>query len=185
MQSAQAIPSMKKLEKLLADDSENAGFGLVAAVDKVLEELQGAGLAWKQRIRPCQVGVDPSNRDGVGVNVEDVHALGADILYWGWSWSQVASAVCVEEAPGSHAIADFNKDLARGCDALPGDGFDQIRFGSLACSHTNMFLRCLRAGVASSDGALADGGCLSLVKVERRDAEFGRAAREGLEWMVL
>ena len=55
-------------------------------------------MAWKQRIRPCQVGVDPSNRDGVGVNVEDVHGLGADILFWGWSWSQVASAVCVEEA---------------------------------------------------------------------------------------
>ena len=121
----------------MQDDPEKGGLGLVAAVDRVLEELQANGMAWRMRIRPCQVGVDPSNRDGVGVNVEDVHSLGADILYWGWSWSQVASAVCVEEAPGSHAIANFNRDLAAGCDALPGDGLDQVRFGSLACSHTN------------------------------------------------
>ena len=169
----------------MQDDSERAWGGLVAAVDQVLEELVENGMAWKQRIRPCQVGVDPSNRDGVGVNVEDVHALGADILYWGWSWSQVASAVCVEEAPGSHAIADFNRDLAAGCDALPGKGLDQIRYGSLACSHTNMFLRCLAEGVKSSDAEISEGGRLCLDKVERRDAEFGKAARQGLEWLVL
>ena len=93
--------------------------------------------------------------------------------------------MCVEEAPGSQAIADFNKELAAGCDALPSTGLDQIRFGSLACSHTNMFLKCLAAGVASSDADLAVGGCLRLDKVERRDAEFGKAAREGLEWLVL
>ena len=124
MAAEQPSPAMQKLERLLQDDSEKAGLGLVACVDKVLEELQATGMAWKQRIRPCQVGVDPSNRDGVGVNVEDVHALGSDILYLGWSWSQVASAVCVEEAPGSHAIANFNKDLAAGCDFLPGTGLD-------------------------------------------------------------
>ena len=59
------------------------GKKLVSTMDEVMKLLEYLGLAWSQRIRPQQVGVEPSNRDGVGVNAEDVHSLGADIFVMG------------------------------------------------------------------------------------------------------
>ena len=70
-------PSMRKVEELMQDDPEKVGLGLVAAVDRVLEELQKNGMAWRMRIRPCQVGVDPSNRDGVGARSQRPTCVGA------------------------------------------------------------------------------------------------------------
>ena len=178
--------AMEKIQMMLDQVDKKDGKKLVSTMDQVMQLLEYQGLAWSQRIRPQQVGVEPSNRDGVGVNAEDVHSLGADIFAMGWSWSQVASAVCVEEAPGASTIADFNRRLSSSCDILPSDGFDQIRFDSVACSHTNMFLKCLSSGVKSNcEGELTESGCLSLEKVGRTDPEFARAAREGLEWKVL
>ena len=142
--------AMEKIQMMLDQVDKKDGKQLVSKMDEVMKLLEHLGLAWSQRIRPQQVGVEPSNRDGVGVNAEDVHSLGADIFVMGWSWSQVASAVCVEEAPGASTIADFNRRLSSSCDILPSDGFDQIRFGSVACSHTNMFLKCLSSGVKSN-----------------------------------
>ena len=177
---------MEKIQMMLDQVNKKDGKNLVSTMDKVMQLLEHLGLVWTQRIRPQQVGVEPSNRDGVGVSAEGVHSLGADIFVLGWSWSQVASAVCVEEAPGASTISNFNRKLSAGSDILPSDGFDQIRFGSVACSHTNMFLRCLSSGVKSlCDEELTEGGCLSLEKVGRHDPEFARAAREGLEWKVL
>ena len=180
-----SLPGASKITQLLNGVDQKDGVGLVAVVDQVLAELESQGMVWTQRIRPQQVGVHPCNRDGLGVNAEDVHSLGADILSWGFSWQQTAGAVCIEEAPGSHEIAEFTKCLSAGCDALPDKGFDQVRFGSVACSHTNMFLKCLAAGVVSSDKDLSEDGYLCLDKVARRDPDFARAAREGLEWKVL
>ena len=174
-----------RINSLLEDVDQNEGLGLVAVIDQVLKLLEESGQMWTQQIRPQQVAPDPENRDGVGVNAEDVHGLGADILAMGFSWIQVSTAVCIEESPGAQTICDFNKELASGSDNLPNTGLDQIRFGSIACSHTNMFLRCLTAGVASTDKDLSEGGHLSLEKVSRRDLEFARAAREGLCWSVL
>ena len=165
------------------DGSE--GLGLVSGVDKVLTELEGMGYAWTVRIRPGQVGPHPTNRDGVGVNAEDVHSLGADILGMGWSWQQVTGAVCIEESPGSTEIKDFNAKLSSGLDTLPSNELDHVRFGSLACSHTNMFLRCVAAGAVSTNVALSEAGHLSLEKIARRDPDFARAIRDGLEWKVL
>ena len=177
---ASALSGDAKIKQLLHNVDQQQGLGLVAIVEQILDELQGMGLAWESRIRPSQVGVDPSNRDGVGVNAADVHSLGADILAMGFSWKQVASAVCIEEAPGATDICDFNKMLSHGCDSLPNSGLDHVRFGSVACSHTNMFLRCVAAGVESSHEELCEGGRLCLEKIARRDPEFGRAVREGV-----
>lgn len=182
---AMALSGAPKINQLLRDVDQKEGLGLVAVVDQVLTELESMGDAWSAQIRPCQVGVDPSNRDGQGVNAEDVHSLGADILSMGFSWNQVASAVCIEETPGTTSIRDFNKTLSSGCDILPQDVLEQVRYGSLACSHTNMFLRCLAEGVNSSHEELSEGGRLSLEKVRRRDPDFARAVHAGLEWKVL
>ena len=181
------MAGIEKINKMLADVEKQHGCGLVQTMDVVLAELESLHLAWVQRIRPMPVGVDPSNRDGLGVNAEDVHTLGSAIISLGWSWQQVGSAVCIEEAPDSSLIVDFNKSLGHGCDLLPnGSALESIRYGSVACSHTNMFLRCLASAcVSPGKSEAAEDGRLSLDLVGRRDAELARAAKDGLEWKVL
>ena len=177
--------SASKIEQLLSDVERNSGLGIVGAIDKVMAELEATGMAWPARIRPCQVGVDPSNRDGVGVNTEDVHSLGASILAMGWSDKQTSDAVCIQEEPGKTRIADFDKSLVGGNDTLPQHGFDPVMYGSVACSHTNMFLRCLVKGVECSDEDLSERGHMSIDKIGRRDEPMAKAARQGLGWKVL
>ena len=80
-----SLPGASKITQLLNGVDQKDGVGLVAVVDQVLAELESQGMAWTQRIRPQQVGVHPCNRDGLGVNAEDVHSLGADILFHSWS----------------------------------------------------------------------------------------------------
>ena len=151
---------------------------------QALALLEKQEWAWCCRLRPRQVGVDPSNRDGYGVNYEDVHGLGRDIANIGWSWEETSKAVCIEEAPTSLMIQEFNMALAQ-TDRLAPVQPDSIRFGSVACSHTNMFLRCMAAGVPSDDDVLADDGRLSLSKLKHRDAAFADAVDNGLHWLVL
>ena len=151
---------------------------------QALALLEKQEWAWRCRLRPRQVGVDPSNRDGYGVNYEDVHGLGRDIANIGWSWEETSKAVCIEEAPTSLMIQEFNMALAQ-TDRLAPVQPDSIRFGSVACSHTNMVLRCMAAGVPSDDDVLADDGRLSLSKLKHRDAAFADAVENGLHWLVL
>lgn len=151
---------------------------------QALALLEKQEWAWRCRLRPRQVGVDPTNRDGYGVNYEDVHGLGRDIANIGWSWDETSKAVCIEEAPTSLLIQEFNVALAQ-TDRLAPVQPDSIRFGSVSCSHTNMFLRCMAAGVASDDEVLSDDGRLSLAKLKHRDAAFADAVENGLHWLVL
>ena len=183
--AAPALSGLGLVESLVASVQGQEGLGLVGCVDQIIAELESMGWAHTQRLLPRQVGVHPLNRDGMGVNTDDVHGLGRDILAMGWSWLQVASAVCIEEEPGSEAIVKFNEELVAGCDNLAPVDADMLRYGSLSCGHTNMFLRCLWAGVESRDEALAESGHLSVDKLARRDAQYARAVREGIEWKVL
>ena len=96
-----------------------------------------------------------------------------------------AQALAVEEAPDSKAIQVFNEELASKNDMLAPVVADSIRYGSLACSHTNQFLRCVLASVPSDDDILSEGGRLSLAKLRERGAEFASACENGLKWTVL
>ena len=160
---------------------------MVSTVDKIIELLQAMGWAWRTQIHPSQVGVDPDNRDGVGIVAEDVHHLGADILRLGFSWREAANAVCIEDDPASDELKVFNRKLCIGSDLLPDKDLGLQIYGSLACSHTNMFLRCLLHGSRTVGGCAASGddGRLSLEKVVRKDSAFAEAARKGLVWTVL
>ena len=131
------------------------------------------------------MGVDPANRDGTGVSAENVHALGSDIAFMGWSWGEVRQPVCIEEAPDSTFIRDFNVDLVSGSPLLPPVVPDSIRYGSLSHSHTHMYLRCVEAGVSSDQSNLTVDGRLSLVMLEAKDKEFANAVHNGLKWTVL
>ena len=120
-------------------------------------------------------------RDGLGVSAEDVHSLGSDIFDMGFSWRETVSATCVEEAPGKQDIATFDERVVADNERLPAHQPHAIPYGSLACSHTNMFLRCLLASAESTVDSMFEDGRLSLEEVARRDSAFAQAERDGLE----
>ena len=158
---------------------------MVQIVDKVLAKLKDSSWSFEAQLPVRQVGVDPSNRDGCGVSAENVHALGDDIAFMGWSWAELKQPTCIEEGPGETSIAKFNQDFSNGSPLLPTVLEGEIRYGSLSCSHTHMFLRCVEAGVASESKALSLRGKLSLDVLDLKDKEFARAVRRGLTWTVL
>ena len=159
------------------------GLGQVSTADLILAELEKEKLCWEQQIPVARVGVSPANRDGLGVNAEDCHALGGDLFALGWSSDAMGTVVCVEQAPGGDDIASFDHSLVAGNPKMPEPEADMIRYGSIAGSHRNMFLRCLLAGAESGEEAMCDeDGRLCLDKVARTDTKFAQAARHGLTW---
>ena len=184
MASARACDA--RIKELVRIFTSKDGFGQVATADLILAELEKEKLCWEQQIPVARVGVSPVNRDGLGVNAEDVHALGGDLFALGWSSDAMGSVVCVEQAPGYDDIASFDHSLVAGNPKLPAPGGNLIRYGSIAGSHRNMFLRCLLASAESDQEAMCDeDGRLCIDKVARTDPNFANAARQGLTWKVL
>ena len=158
---------------------------VVQGCEKVLALLSSVKMTYEAQLLPRQVGVHPDNRDGYGLNSEDVHGLGQDIFRMGWAWDQVAGAICVEEAPNSKVFEEFNKALADGSSKLAPVDADAVKYASLSCSHTNAFLRALAAGVSSDCEAMSESGKFCLRKVESHDPDLALAATKGLTWLVL
>jgi hypothetical protein len=176
-----ASPSLT--EQILAD-YDGGRVGLVQSSDKLLEALAAENLLYTMTVDPRQVGLDPSNRDSMGVNAKEVHRLMGEIATVGWSWPATAHAVCCEAKPGDTSLEEYNVMLVKGL-ALAPVLPNSILFGSLSCGHTNMALRCLGAAVPSSCPLLSEGGKLDLDKLSKRDTEFAKAAMTGLKWKVL
>ena len=163
--------------------SEDGKLGLVQAADRIDACLERMQLSKRIPLSPAMVGVDPENRGSEGVNAIEVGLLASDIVEAGWSWAACAHATCIEQAPGKTDIEDFNLRLAQDAALAPVEK-GQIRFGSLACSHTNMALRAIAAGVPSTDEYMSEDGRFSLTRLAARDAEFAKAVQSGLFWTV-
>lgn len=142
-------------------------------------EAPGEGVSFHS-----EVGFDPANRHGAGGNANEVLLLASDIAAAGWSWELCRHAVCIEAEPGSDALAAFNQRFGVAAGLAPVEP-DSLRFGSLACGHTNMGLRAIAAGVASDCPLLSEGGRLSIDKLQKCDKEYAKAVNQGLHWTVL
>jgi hypothetical protein len=130
------------------------------------------------------VGFDPANRNGLGGSPTDALLLASDIAKAGFSAPETAHAVCVEVPPGSKEVEAFNERLCAGS-GLPPIEKDCIRFGSLACGHTNQALRAIAAGVPSDCELLSDNGRMSARRLRDRDPQYAEAVDQGLRWKVL
>ena len=71
----------------------------VTGWEKILDALMEAGVAYKSRMPPDIVGVDPQNRSKMGVSASESHAHGAQILKAGWSFKKASDATCAELPP--------------------------------------------------------------------------------------
>ena len=134
-----------------------------------------------------EVGSDPNNRGGIGVNTDNVHSLGGRIKKCGWSDS-APQPICITRQPGSRLAAaqDFNKTMVKiSAGRLPEVDPDKMAFFALSCNHTVWFLKCVGAALPSEDPKLSLGGRLSVALIEQTDQAFGRRIREGLRWTVI
>lgn len=170
----------------VTSDTSNMGKA-VSVVDDVLENLVAAGLAWRMRLPPRHVGVHPCNRGGYGVSAIHVHDLGRDVVEMGWSPSATAHAVCIEDNAAGD-IATFNvrmSSASAGLGKVPGQ---EIKYGSLSCSHTNQFLVAVLCAVETEEEALvvdiAVDKRMSASKLSS-DAKLKDALEHGLTWLVI
>ena len=124
---------------------------LVAGAHKALQILKENGQLFEAQLEPHLVGIHPENRDGYGCNLADAFALMQNILDIGWHDTSAIGYACAmptEEQAKQHAL-DFNKSMVeKSHGQLPP--IPDLRFLSLSCSHTNVGLRCLKAGVQST-----------------------------------
>ena len=176
---ADADPKIVALIKMAHETGKN-----VSAVDAILDRLEESHLAYRMSLPPPVVGINPLNRDSYGVSEPEVHALGSEIVSMGWSWHACKHAVCIEDTEGQE-IAIFSAKIKNATDGLQSAAPGEVRFGSLACTHTNQFLCCVLGAVPTAQDNLAVDGHMSAEKLKKEDEGIAKALTQGLEWLVL
>ena len=157
---------------------------LCSSAQSLLKHTLEQNQAYRAIIRPDEVGVHPSNRDGGGVEEAHVHALGAKISRLGFLRSECSGAVCVEDSK-SVTIAEFTVACLNACPRLAPAQKNTIRYGSLSGSHTNQLLRCAAAAAPCDIPEISENQRMSAAKMCQGDPEFAKAIECGLEWLVL
>lgn len=172
----------KELEEAIKGASSGT---LVQGTQRVYGVLQKHGLLRRQVVQPGLVGCHRENRDGFGLSVKDVSELTTAIKEVGFDHGAI-NAVAVELSPDDELTFQFNEKLARDSGyMLPSIPRHQLKFASLAGSHTNAALRLIAAGAEHTDGDLCVRGRLALEQVRQVDAEFARAVDEGVSWRII
>ena len=174
-----ADPAIVELLKPI--DLGNTGM-IVQVVDKIIDRLIEAKLAYRMRIPPALVGAHPKNRNTYGISPVEVHALGADIVKLGWSWAACSHAICVEDS--NCEVGNFTERLTKQ-PGLATQLSTVVKYGSLSCSHTNTFLNACIAGIETDESSLQVGGRLSASVLGDNDALLKEAIEKGLQWTVI
>ena len=157
---------------------------IVSTLDMILNALIEDGLARHQQLPPKCVGIHPSNRYGFGVSAAQVHHLGAQIVRMGWSWSACALAVCIADGATRRSAA-FTAKMQRGSEKFGKSVENEIRYGSLACGHTNQFLVAALDRAVSDEEAISTDGRISIEQITNGDPQLAEALEKGLKWLVL
>ncbi|CAE7432066.1 unnamed protein product [Symbiodinium sp. CCMP2592] len=159
------------------------GEKMVKVVEATLDLLRKNHLLSTMKLEPKLVGVHPSNRDGYGVNPQDVLDLVDSIIDVGFVKGRV-HAVGVEVE--SQHVRDWNSNLfASANGGLGSMEPDLLKVTSICGSHTNSALRLFRDAVPHSNELVCTGGRLSMEMLKNRDPAFHEAATEGLSWDVI
>ena len=155
---------------------------LVSLVDEIDAKFRESGYAYKMQLPPEMVGIHPGNRDGYGLHADSVQALGVDIVKAGFSWAATSHACGMEDADAE--IERFSMTLVADSECLPKFRENDIKIGSLSCSHTNAFLLSAKQGVASHMDVIAENGFISVAKFCRDDSAMQEAIAKGLRWLI-
>ena len=132
-----------------------------------------------------KVGSDLSNRQGLGVNVNEVYGLGSDLHKIGWN-DGVPDPCCITDKPGSTDLIDFNKRLVAASEGrLPAVDEARMQYFAMSCNHTVWFLKCVGAEMPCVSPGVSINGHLSTALIDEGDPLFAKRVREGMTWMVL
>ena len=173
---------MDHIAKLL-DSAEADSSKLVSIAEQVLHILEAEKLAYRARLPPKVVGVHPQNRGGWGVTPAGVHRLGFTISSMGFVPKETWHAVCIEDDTDG-AIAEFTQKMFDSAEGLLGTTAADVKYGSVSCSHTNMFLVAVLAAARTEYDSMAAGGKLSYSKLSE-DQHLKDALDNGLTWLII
>ncbi|CAJ1345973.1 unnamed protein product [Effrenium voratum] len=133
---------------------------VVQARHMLMAALKRHGLMREAELEPDQVACSPLNRDGFGLSGPDIHDLTQKVAQVGWD-DRETRGICLELAPHDEQVLAFNRKLCEDSGGLtPPINEIQVRYASLAGSHTNAM-------------------------VEAIDPSFAEAARRGMRWKVI
>ena len=108
-----------------------------------------------KNLDPRLILVSPKNRDGAPPNVPHVHQLLKDFKQHGFARTRPQTGICVEvQGAEKQALIEYNKKFTAGNRYLPPIEDAPVMYASLACSHLNLALRCIKAGTQSPAGDL-------------------------------
>ena len=175
-------PAVKNEIQALIDEVDNKG--LMKTWREIEKILSSNGLVSSLQIPPDKVGVHPSNRDGFGLAVKDVHRLLNLVSEVGFDESQI-NAWCVEVSHHEQlAVTKFNESLVRQSNGTLPAFPHPARYASLSASHTNAMLRACLHGCPHVDGekVLTCDGALDMSRIESQDSGLAKAVRDGLKW---
>lgn len=170
-----------RLEGFLAEAAD--GDRLVKVVESALEYLRQHHLLSSMRLQPMLVGIHPCNRDGYGVNPQDIRDLIDSIIDVGFVKGKVHAVGVEIESP---EVREWNERLFATANGLMGSVQPEaLKITSICGSHTNAALRLFRDGAVHSNDLVCTGGHLSLERLQSRDKAFYEACMEGLNWDVI
>ena len=175
--------SVKESVGKILQNAEKTG-AIVAAWEELKEILEKAQVAWYQQVPPEHVGCHKRNRSGEGVGAIQSHNHGFEICEQGWSWTKASEAVAVE-CVGDMESRAFNDQLVALSDGM-FPPLANMTLLSISASHTNAFLRSVKAETKSACPQLADStGHLNreVICLNRKGLKL--AIERGLNWFVL
>ena len=112
-----------------------------------------------KQLDPCTVLVAPFNRDGAPPNVKHIHhTILKSFKEKGFDRSRPHVGICVmyTSEEGKKKLLEHNKRFSKGNPLLPPIEDGKALYGSLAGSHLNLALRCIKAKTSSPVGDLGD-----------------------------
>ena len=134
------------------------------------------------------MGVHHENRSKHGVVAADAHKHGEQIVIVGFSFRKAADATAVEHDEKDIIQVTFNRSLVQLSDNMIPE-LTQLKIVSIGASHTNVFLRALRARSRTCIPSLQDAsGKLDTDAISARPpagAALRDAYENGLHWLVL
>ena len=179
--------NVDEIGKLIASASMNKSDddfnGMVSRIEEILGRLKSLGLAYMERIDPMAVGVHWANRYGMGIVGSWMHALGAKIVRMGWSNTACIGAVCIEDMDGY--IESFTMNLQHGSSFFGKSPAGQIKYGSLACGHTNQFLVAVLSGVECEHEEICIQGRMHKERIIEISPSMAEPLNNGMKWLVL
>ena len=190
--------------KAKIDSVQGAGYDdkakMRSVASEMLEMLLAVGLVFKEVVNTKYVGVHPENRQGAGVDSNEVHLLLALIIRQGFTWLELAGRVWATQlSPGKEGADQraWNKNLVEKSAGLLAGIDADMRLLTIAGSHTTQTARCVQYGTRGlpATGEEADGkrtldiwdesGHIVPNRVYSANEPYRELVEKGIEYTIL